>query len=103
MSTTPAFRDSLLQARERLIHGREQIRTQHTTGSPGIQVSARLTELLDKVVLELYQAALADLWPEDAGACRAQVALVAHGGFGRRDVAPYSDVDLMVLHQRGAE
>jgi len=103
MSTTPVFRDSLLQARERLVQGRETIRAQHTAGSPGIQVSARLTELLDKIVLELYEAALADLWPEDASACRAQVALVAHGGFGRRDVAPYSDVDLMILHQGGAE
>ena len=27
---------------------------------------------------------------------------MAHGGYGRRDVAPYSDVDLMILHRRGA-
>jgi [protein-PII] uridylyltransferase len=28
-----------------------------------------------------------------------EIAIVAHGGYGRRDVAPYSDVDLMVLHR----
>ena len=27
--------------------------------------------------------------------------MVAHAGYGRRDVAPYSDVDLMILHSPG--
>jgi [protein-PII] uridylyltransferase len=103
MSTSPVFRESLLQARERLLSGRQEIRSQHLAGSPGIQVSAHLTELLDTVVLDLYEAALADLWPGDSESCRSQVALVAHGGFGRRDVAPYSDVDLMILHAPGAD
>ena len=30
------------------------------------------------------------------------IAIVAYGGYGRRDVAPYSDVDLMILHRPAA-
>ncbi len=103
MSTSPIFRQSLLEARERLFHGRQEIHEQHLAGSPGIQISTRLTELLDSVVLELYEVALSDLWPEGSEEFRSQIVLVAHGGYGRRDVAPYSDVDLMILYGSGAD
>ncbi|MBI3464718.1 MAG: [protein-PII] uridylyltransferase [Planctomycetes bacterium] len=99
MSTTlPRFRPSVLAAKERLAAGREKLKQRHQRGSPGIQVSAALTDLLDEVVLGIYQAALADLKEDEAGGLGAQIALIAHGGYGRRDVAPYSDVDLMILH-----
>ena len=98
MSTSSHFRQSLLDARQRLQAGREAIKQQHSSGSPGIQVCTRLTELLDGVVLDLFDAVLGDIAPETAEEVRSQVVLVAHGGYGRRDVAPYSDVDLMILH-----
>ncbi len=101
--TIPTFRPSVLAARERLAAGRQQLRQQHIAGSPGIQVCTRLAELLDEVVLRLYESAIEDYWPENSEAIRSQVALVAHGGFGRRDVAPFSDVDLMILHSPGTE
>jgi [protein-PII] uridylyltransferase len=103
MSIRPAFRPSVLAARQHLLEGRAEIREQHRAGSPGIQVCTRLTDLLDAVVLDLFESALADLWPEGSEEFRSQVALVAHGGYGRRDVAPYSDVDLMILYAPGAD
>ena len=103
MFSTPNFRDSVVQARQRLLSGRAEIKQAHVAGTPGIQICTRLTDLLDAVVLDLYESAVADLGGADSQEVRSQVALVAHGGFGRRDVAPYSDVDLMVLHAAGAE
>ena len=85
---------SVLQARDRLAAGRAKLREHHRRGSPGIQLCAQLTDLLDGVILDLYQAALADA----GGEIESEIALVPHGGYGRRDMAPFSDVDLMLLY-----
>ena len=99
MASNIRLRPSVLAARERLAEGRAKLREQHDRGSPGIQVCARLTDLLDSVLLDLYHDAL-----EDAGdGVESLIALAPYGGYGRRDVAPYSDVDLMLLHKPGSE
>jgi [protein-PII] uridylyltransferase len=102
MGIVPTIRPSVVAAKSRLAEGREKLKRQHAEGSPGIQVCACLTDLLDGVVLELYRAAREDLGGEDAASCDQKTALVACGGYGRRDVAPYSDVDLLLLHQPSA-
>lgn len=102
MTSVSGLRPHVLAAKQRLAQGREKLKLRHQQGSPGVQVCGALTELLDKVVLELYHAAQADLGESDPEGLPAQIALVAHAGYGRRDVAPYSDVDLMILHSREA-
>lgn len=99
--TTSSLRPAIVAAKQRLALGREKLRRQHDAGSPGVQVCTLLTDLLDGVVLDLYEAAKADA--EAAGEFPQEVSLVAHGGFGRREVAPYSDVDLMLLIAPGSE
>lgn len=101
MPSTLRLRPAVLAAREKLAEGRRKLRRQHDSGSPGIQVCSLLTDLVDTVLLDLYVAALAEA---DGGEeLETHLALVAHGGYGRRDLAPFSDVDLMFLHSEGKE
>jgi [protein-PII] uridylyltransferase len=88
---------AVIQARARLRDGRLKLRAQHDSGSPSIQVCVHMTDLLDSIVLDLFEAGVERA---DLGQLKGQFALVAHGGYGRRDVSPFSDVDLMLLHTK---
>lgn len=99
MAASGGLPPAVIQSRERLQEGRLKLRAQHDTGSPGLQVCVRFADLLDSIVLDLYQSATEKL---SLGNQSGQIAIVAHGGYGRRDVAPYSDVDLMLLHSAAA-
>jgi [protein-PII] uridylyltransferase len=97
MSTASGLPAAVIQARERLREGRLKLRAQHDCGSSGLHVCVRLTDLLDSIVLELFESAIDRAGLETH---RGNFALVGHGGYGRRDVAPFSDVDLMLLHTK---
>ncbi len=81
-----------------MAEGREQLRQHHDRGLDGVKVCARFTSLVDSAIGRLYDAALADRPEPEAAELRERVVLVAHGGYGRRQQAPYSDVDMMVLY-----
>lgn len=55
-----------------------------------------LTELIDGMTLQGYEASLAK-------ACPNGLAMLAVGGFGRRELFPYSDVDVLILVQRESQ
>src|SRR3990172_35212 len=93
------LRPSVLLAREQLAEGRELLRQQHDRGLDGVKACARFTSLVDSAIARLYASALADRPDPEAAALRERVTLVANGGYGRRQQAPYSDVDMMVLHE----
>lgn len=98
MPSRVQFNERILVERERLERVREELRALHDNGLTGLDTCARLTSLVDEVVLRLFDAAIDDSGRQDADKLRARVCLVAHGGYGRRHLAPFSDVDIMVLY-----
>ncbi|TWU26323.1 Bifunctional uridylyltransferase/uridylyl-removing enzyme [Novipirellula galeiformis] len=100
MSASTSLRPVVIRSRQRLREGRAKAQVQHESGSQGILVSAKLADLYDDIVLDVWSDAI-EPWENDRAV--SGLALVAHGGFGRRDLAPYSDADLMLLATRGSE
>ncbi|HEX2477542.1 MAG TPA: hypothetical protein VHK01_22490, partial [Lacipirellulaceae bacterium] len=98
MSTATRLRPIVLEVRRQLADGRQQLREQHDRGLEGARVCTRYTSLVDTAILRLYDAYLGELPDSEARQVRERVALVAHGGYGRRQQAPFSDVDLMILY-----
>lgn len=89
------MRPAVTAARQRWAEGRAEIRKLHDDGAPGRMVCHRMSDLLDAVLIDIYNAAMQDYSPKLAS----RVSLVLLGGCGRRDIAPWSDVDLMTLYQ----
>jgi [protein-PII] uridylyltransferase len=77
---------------------RRRIAQQHAAGAPGIATATFAADLFEQIVIDLWSAVLADLPEATAAAVARSTSLVALGGFGRREMAPYSDIDVMLLH-----
>jgi [protein-PII] uridylyltransferase len=71
-----------------------RLRMQHHSGGGGREVCAMRSSLLDIVLRHLLAAALG----QDGTAKTPRIALVANGGYGRAELNPNSDLDIMFLH-----
>lgn len=89
----------LASIRRQLDESRQEIRAAHDRSLAGVKVCAKLTAAADIAIQKLYARATAGLPAEQAASIPDRCVLVAHGGYGRRQLAPYSDIDLMVLYQ----
>src|ERR1041384_2210977 len=81
--------EHLASARARLEQGGPEIFAKHRAGAGGQEVVRAISDLTDRVV--------ADLFRQIAGPGEPPLALVATGGYGRRELAPRADVDPLAL------
>ncbi len=73
----------------------ERLRIRHRFGLSGGEIARGRSYLVDMVICRACQLADFDLYPADA---ESGCAVIALGGYGRRELAPFSDVDLLFLY-----
>ena len=74
-----------------------RLRLKHQAGGGGREICARRSELVDVILRHVFAAAANNL-----GTSTTPLALLALGGYGRGELNPFSDVDVMLLHGNGA-
>jgi len=77
-----------------------RIRLKHYSGGGGREICAQRASLVDIVLRHLLEAGIDDV---DADKPLPKLALVALGGYGRGELNPFSDVDIMFLHDDGTK
>src|SRR5438445_7925912 len=78
-----------------------RLRLKHQAGGGGREVCARRAELVDVLLQYVFGAASAAA--RENGQPEVPLALIALGGYGRGELNPFSDVDVMLLHRQRAE
>jgi [protein-PII] uridylyltransferase len=76
-----------------------RLRLKHQAGGGGREICALRAELVD--VLLQYVFGAAAISARGNGAAKIPLALIALGGYGRGELNPFSDIDVMLLHRQG--
>jgi len=79
-----------------LASGQAAVRRRFERGASGTEVVHALSFLVDQIVRAIHEFAETHAFPAKRGE-RPKVAVVAVGGYGRGELAPFSDVDLLFL------
>ena len=82
--------------REFLGHGMKRMRDRHEAGGGGREVTQIRSETIDRIIASLLARATA-LWARQHSAS-APVSILALGGYGRGELCPHSDVDIMFVY-----
>jgi len=94
----PTTRAAVLAVlKDAMTHGRSEILGRLEGGAGGSEVTRAHCYLVDQVVRALFDFVTAKVHRAANPTAAERLSLVALGGYGRGELAPYSDVDLMFL------
>jgi [protein-PII] uridylyltransferase len=95
---TPHGMDSLEDIERFLRKGQQWLQKAHADGLAGEEFGRSHAALMDSLIRRLYKRAL-DVNGERAADMG--FSLLAMGGYGREELSPFSDIDLLLLHLPG--
>ncbi|HEU5313101.1 MAG TPA: [protein-PII] uridylyltransferase [Candidatus Udaeobacter sp.] len=78
-----------------------RLRLKHQAGGGGREICARRADLVDVLLQYVFDAAATAV--RRNGAAKVPLALIALGGYGRGELNPFSDIDVMLLHHQGTK
>ena len=78
----------------------DEIRKLHSGGATGTEITHLICRMMDELINKLFHSILDDF--DASGSSMERITLVAAGGYGRGQLNPRSDIDIMFLYDEGA-
>lgn len=92
--STPSDRLQQVKEIKNIIEkGKRGIRERHKNGGSGFEIVKEYTDLVDDLIISMYQAVTNESNVK-------QFTLVAIGGYGRGELNPFSDIDILFLYDK---
>lgn len=97
LEDTRADHDLRRLARDYVSKARGLLFERHRSGAGGLEIAAAWSTLMDHLIRHLFSEVTSEC-SDRFGQTNPRFALIAQGGYGRGELNPYSDIDLLFLY-----